>query len=446
MSRVTGPAEAALLARLQKAPDPTLRGVAAPEERQPVHVVYGGAHRFRADSSQKFGRIARDAMDRFVPDAAHFLRFFDMPPELSERVRTRVLQKLETEAIEAFRIDFEDGFGHRSDAEEDKEATRAAFAVAEGMKQGSLPPFLGMRPKSFHEPSLARRGFRTLERFFMELFEATGGALPPGFVVTLAKVEQPDELKAVAEALSALEAEAKLPNGQIRLEMMAESARALVGPDGRFAATDYLRAAGGRLLGVHLGPYDFSAEFGVLAACQSLEHPVCQMARQLMQLSFAKTGVWLSDGPVSIMPIAPHPEAGASARELEANEAVMRLAWQTHYRAVRRALSEGIFCGWDLHPGQLVSRYAAVYAFYLEHEAEASQRLQHFVAQLGQATRVGHLFDDAATGQGLLNFFLQAVNSGAMTEAEAVKATGLDLDVLRSRSFQTMVTALDAKP
>ena len=47
---------------------------------------------------------------------------------------------------------------------------------------------------------------------------------------------------------------------------------------------------------------------------------------------------------------------------------------------------------------------------------------------------MGNVFDDAATGQGLLNFFLRGISCGALTEAEAL-ATGLTLAELRGRSF-----------
>jgi hypothetical protein len=46
----------------------------------------------------------------------------------------------------------------------------------------------------------------------------------------------------------------------------------------------------------------------------------------------------------------------------------------------------------------------------------------------------GDIFDDAATGQGLLNFFLRAMNCGAITEEEAT-VTGLTLDEIKTRSF-----------
>ncbi|HET8781868.1 MAG TPA: hypothetical protein VFM63_05600, partial [Pyrinomonadaceae bacterium] len=52
-----------------------------------------------------------------------------------------------------------------------------------------------------------------------------------------------------------------------------------------------------------------------------------------------------------------------------------------------------------------------------------------------KATLVGDVFDDAATGQGLLNYFLRAVNCGAISETEAVERSGLSLAELRSASF-----------
>jgi hypothetical protein len=61
--------------------------------------------------------------------------------------------------------------------------------------------------------------------------------------------------------------------------------------------------------------------------------------------------------------------------------------------------------------------------------------LKNFVEKAGRATLVGEVFDDAATGQGLLNHFLRAWSCGALTEEEAVEKSGLTLDELRGRSF-----------
>jgi hypothetical protein len=79
-----------------------------------------------------------------------------------------------------------------------------------------------------------------------------------------------------------------------------------------------------------------------------------------------------------------------------------------------------------------------VYAFFLESLDSAAARLRNFIEQAARATLSGGagggVFDDAATGQGLLNFFLRGLSCGAITEAEA-QATGLSLDELRTRSF-----------
>jgi len=95
--------------------------------------------------------------------------------------------------------------------------------------------------------------------------------------------------------------------------------------------------------------------------------------------------------------------------------------------------------GWDLHPAQLVTRYAAVYGFFLESLEAASERLRNFIAKAAQATLVGEAFDDAATGQGLLTFFLRALNCGAVQESDIGSLTGLTLDELRSGSFVKIV-------
>ena len=121
--------------------------------------------------------------------------------------------------------------------------------------------------------------------------------------------------------------------------------------------------------------------------------------------------------------------------QIAANRASVHHAWALHYADVRRSLIQGFYQGWDLHPAQLATRYAAVYAFFLEGLDAAGQRLRNFVAKAAQATLVGDVFDDAATGQGLLNYFLRGINAGALTEEEATARTGLTLEEFRGRSF-----------
>jgi hypothetical protein len=98
------------------------------------------------------------------------------------------------------------------------------------------------------------------------------------------------------------------------------------------------------------------------------------------------------------------------------------------------SLINGFYQGWDLNPAQLPMRYAATYNFFLNSYEDAVFRLKTFVERAAISTLTKDIFDDAATGQGLLNFFLKAMNCGAITEAEAT-ATGLTIDEIRSRSF-----------
>jgi hypothetical protein len=137
------------------------------------------------------------------------------------------------------------------------------------------------------------------------------------------------------------------------------------------------------------------------------------------------------------MPAAPHRPADGrpltAAQERE-NRAAVHHGWALHYRHVRHSLRHSYYQGWDLHPAQLPTRYAAVYAFYLEALEAATERLSRFVERAARATLTGDVFDDAATGQALLNFFLRGVGCGAITEEEAL-ATGLTIEELRTRSF-----------
>jgi hypothetical protein len=142
--------------------------------------------------------------------------------------------------------------------------------------------------------------------------------------------------------------------------------------------------------------------------------------------------------------VSPHraPEGGTlSAGHAASNRAAVHRAWRLHYGDVRHSLSSGFYQGWDLHPAQLPTRYAAVFSFFLEGLDAAAERLRNFVEKAAQATLVGDVFDDAATGQALLNFFLRAVNCGAVAEDEVLSRTGLTLDELRGRSFVKILAA-----
>ena len=153
-----------------------------------------------------------------------------------------------------------------------------------------------------------------------------------------------------------------------------------------------------------------------------------------MKVALAGTGIWLSDGATNIMPIGPHRGEKLTDEQKGENIETVHRAWKLCYDHIQHSLLYGFYQGWDLHPAQLSIRYAAVFTFFLESYEQAALRLKNFVEKAGQATLVGDVFDDAATGQGLLNFFLSAMNCSAITEEEAL-ATGLTLEEIRSRSF-----------
>lgn len=409
-----------------------------PEERQAVHTVYGGAHLFRADSAAKLGQLALRSLERFAPDPQSFSTALGLGggEAMATVVYDRVVEKLQREAVEDFRIDFEDGYGHRPDEEEDQCAVEAALQVAEGLHRGSLPPFLGIRIKSFSE-ELVNRSSRTLDLFLTALLEATHGEMPGSFVVTLPKVVVPEQVAALGKFFELFEARHGLKAGTLRLEIMVETPQSLFDPAGRAALPLLVEAAEGRCVAAHFGVYDYTASLQITAEHQTLDHPACDVARNLMQITLAGSGVMLSDGATNVMPVAPYraaPGEVLSPQQEEENLRSVHGGWRLHFEHVRHSLHHAYYQGWDLHPAQLPTRYAALYSFFLESLEAASERLGNFVKQAAQATLVGDVFDDAATGQGLLNFFLRGINCGAITEQEAL-ATGLTLEELRGRSF-----------
>jgi hypothetical protein len=216
---------------------------------------------------------------------------------------------------------------------------------------------------------------------------------------------------------------------------MVETPQIILGSDGRCPLPAMLDAADGRMSAAHFGTYDYTAGLNITAAYQRMQHPACEHAKRVMQLAFAGTGVWLSDGSTAVLPVPAHGGEKLSTGQQEENRAAIHRAWKLHFDDVRHSLVGGFYQGWDLHPAQIVSRYAALYSFFLDGIDAAGARLANFVGKAAQATLVGDVFDDAATGQALLNFFLRGINSGAITEAEALRMTSLTPEELRGRSF-----------
>ena len=435
MRSIPDPALDTFYARLDADADAQAAFPGESGERQPVHTVYGGAQLFKADTAARLGGLALRSLERYAPKPDMLAEALDRKADpVVAMLYPRVVAKLETEPVEDFRIDFEDGFGVRPDPEEDAAAVAAAEQVALGMEAGSLPPVIGIRIKQFSK-ELRNRAFATLDLFFSTLVERTGGAIPERFHVTLPKVVSVEQAAVFGEALAAVEESLGLAEGAIKAELMIEVTRSIVDEDGRVNVARLVRAAGDRCVAAHFGTYDYTASCQITAAYQGMTHPACDFARHMMQVALAGTGVWMSDGATNVLPVPIHAGDDLTAAQVRENTQAVHHAWKQHFDEVRHSLVHAFYQGWDLHPAQLVTRYAAVQAFYLESMDAAAERLKNFVEQAAQATLVGDVFDDAATGQGLLNFFARAIGSGAIPEEEAAERTGVTLEELKGRSF-----------
>jgi citrate lyase beta subunit len=424
---------------------------AHPGERataQPVHTVYGGAQLFRPDTAVRVAAVARAAFATWAPDVASLATAVGWRGDdpLAAVVYALVVARLNAQPVDDFRIDFEDGYGARADAEEDGHARAAGEALAAGWAQGTLPRFIGPRVKPLNEEHRTRSK-RTLLLLLESLLGRTGGKLPAGFTITLPKVTVVEQVAYFVRVLADFEAQLGLPAGSLTFEIMVEAPGMIIDGAGRCPLPDVVAAGNGRITAAHFGPYDYTAALGISASHQALRHPACDHAKQVMQVALAGTGVWLSDGPTAVLPVPVH--RGEAARltpeQVEENRTGVHRAWRQHYLDVTHSLTGGFYQGWDLHPAQLVTRYAAVFAFFLSGLPAAGTRLRTLVERAAQASLVGTAFDDAATGQGLLNWFLRAIACGAITEEDARERTGLTLEELRSRSFTAILARRGAQ-
>lgn len=367
--------------------------------RQPVHTVYVPADRYDSDLVPRWGAQARDHLDAGRDILTSLI------DELIGTDATQLLDlvtaKLASEPIEDLRIDLEDGYGNHPD-EEDGHAIAAAQALADSQSAGSAAPFHGIRVKSLEAPTRSR-GIRSLTLFVAHLLEA-GGSLEH-FVTTLPKVTSVEQAEAMVELVGRLEEAWGLPSRSLRFEIQVETPQSVLGPDGTALVARMIHASDGRCTGLHYGTYDYSASCGIAAAYQSMEHPVAEHARLIMQAAAAGTGVRLSDGSTNVLPVG--------------DDAQVRLGWSTQLRLVRRSLERGYYQGWDLHPAQLPSRYAATYAFYRGGYAAAAARLDRYLHGGG-----GAVLDEPATARALADFVVRGLEAGAFTRAEVEADTG----------------------
>ena len=373
--------------------------------RQPVHTVYVPADRMTPALGAQWGAAALYA-SADAGGLAVLAKRIGLPPSLADDVVPRAHAKLTREPIEDQRLDFEDGYGGRGDDAADADAVEAARLVADALESGAAPPFVGIRFKSLEQPT-RMRGLRTLDLFLGTILEQ--GGLPATLMLTLPKVSTIAQVEAMVAVSDALERAHGLPERALRFEVQIETPQIVLGRDGRVPLAQLATAGDGRVASLHFGTYDYTGALGIPARHQSLEHPAADLAKDLMQLAVAGTGIRLSDGSTNILPV------GDGALD----------AWVLHARLVRRALERGIFQGWDLHPHQLLTRYLATYAFFREGYPDAAARLAGYLQG-----RAGAVLDEPATARALAWFLQRGVQCGAIDAEEVIADVGIGIDTL----------------
>ncbi|MFI7580395.1 DUF6986 family protein [Kocuria kalidii] len=395
--------------------------------RQPLHTCYVPADLVTPATARDWGGAARAAAEE-AGGLAALAELAGLEEPLRGEVVARTERKLREEPVEDLRLDLEDGYGERPDAEEDGAAVGAARAVAAmalSRHRGDAPQpaFAGIRFKCL-EAATRDRGLRTLDLFVSTLVREGGLAaagvaedgLPPGLVLTLPKVSAVAQVEVMVEACRALEEALGLPDGRLRFEIQMETAPMVLGLDGTCPIPAMLRAAGGRVTALHYGTYDYSASLGVAAEFQSMEHPVADHAKQVMQVAVAGTGVRLSDGSTNRLPV------GDPAQRSE--------AWALHARLVRRSLERALYQGWDLHAHQLPTRFLANYAFYRGSFDAAAHRLRVYRSRSVPGIEAADVADEPATARALARFVHRGVLCGAIGEEELESAAGLGVQEL----------------
>ncbi|MFI9612752.1 DUF6986 family protein [Streptomyces sp. NPDC052023] len=371
-----------------------------PGTRQPVHTVYVPGDAFAPGTLRSWGDQALATLDEHAPDAASFAAVLGLADDLAEPVYARVRAKLEREPVEDLRVDFEDGY---QGGDEDHDAARAARLIADAYAGGTAAPYMGIRMKCMEAP-VRDRGIRTLDIFLTGLIRA--GGLPGGLVLTLPKVTYPEQVTAMVRLLEAFEKTHALEPGRLGFEIQVETSQSILASDGTAAVARMIQAAEGRATGLHYGTFDYSACLGVSAAYQAGDHPAADHAKAVMQVAAAGTGVRVSDGSTNVLPVGPTEK--------------VHDAWRLHYGLTRRALARAYYQGWDMHPGHIPTRYAAVFAFYREGFEQAAGRLARYANRTG-----GDVMDEPATAKALSGYLLRGLDCGALDIAEVARLTGL---------------------
>jgi citrate lyase beta subunit len=385
-----------------------------------VHVLYGGAHLFSEGTFEKVAKISRASYEATVSSGSQIkaLLHEQWSLDVSNSIYERITKKLSQSPIEDYRIDFEDGFGVRSEEDEDKFACMSAEALAAQVLHPSAPKRVGIRIKQLSQ-NLTRRSLKTLKIFVDQYVESRRLSLSltqlalEHLIITLPKVTHKSQPEALHQALSVLERDHKLPKGFFKIELLIEDAEGFLNWGGQLGIQALIEACSSRCIGLHIGVYDFLSSLDITSDAQNIEHPYCDQLRfWLLLVSKHHPGLEVSDGVINKIPTGERSAVGAS--------------WRYIYRQHRRSMALGFNQGWDIHPAQVPIRHVAHCAQILENAQAAVERMKMFVDKFAQASRVGSTFDDRASILGLVNFFEQAIERSYLASDELI-AKGVNL-------------------
>lgn len=376
---------------------------------QPIHVVYGGAHLFKAETIKKLESIALKSFEENIPHVKTLDKIFNV--QHPEKIYSLVHQKLKQNSIEDYRIDFEDGYGVRSDQEEDLDSIKVANILA----NNAFHHRIGIRIKSL-SPQQKKRSLRTLDIFFKNYFKQKK-SLPENFVITLPKVENKKQTIAFQKMIQQYETKYKLKKNSIKIELMVETPALLP------HLKEVVQSLKGRCQGVHFGTYDYTSLLNIVAHEQTMTNPVCDYAKHVIQTTLFDTSIELSDGATTLMPV------GGQDQIIEAYTLI--------FKNIKHSLKTGWYQGWDLHPSQIPVRYIALFDFLLNSKEQMLKRLESFLNQEAQANLLGNVFDDEASAKGILNYLMIGLKCGAILESD-LSPLGITASALETKSFQKL--------
>ena len=266
-----------------------------PVRKQPMHTLYGGAHLFSKSTPGKVKEIALKYFSAYIRNPSDLSSIINIHDDkIAEELFKKVSAKLNAACLEDYRIDFEDGYGYRTDEEEDNDAAKTALEAAQAHNENLLPHFFGFRMKPLTKISSVR-SLKTLD-IFLSRFFTNCDSLPENFIVTLPKVENIEQCVLFNEVISGFEQRLQLPTNFIKTELMIELPGALYSHAGTFMLPELIKASGPRLFGLHFGIYDFTSSIQIPAPSQSYVHPSCDEVRFLMQYAGNLFPVNISDG------------------------------------------------------------------------------------------------------------------------------------------------------